>query len=380
MKNLNIILFCLLSTAVYSQTIIQGKIVDDKNNRLLDDVELSIYSLEEDGLVTTAISNQQGQYIAQILEEGSYVIRCIRQAYFDLELFVDIDSENQTLDIKMSRQPGYEFEATIKELFSYSVGKLGKELRNVKIEVYNNTLNKELLVIEDDPDNTFKVNFERGNRYTILLRKKGYFAKRIEVYVDIEDCILCFEGLGTYVSPEIESALTNQNERGSIITDIPMKKIIQDESIVLDNIYYDYNKWNIRKDARPSLEKLVNILRRNPIKIELGSHTDSRGKDDYNLDLSQKRAQSVVDYVVSRGINPSRITAQGYGESKLVNACSDGAECTEEEHQLNRRTEFKVTSFMEESNFDNKSLREIIEQEKISGSRLKESILIFENN
>lgn len=91
---------------------------------------------------------------------------------------------------------------------------------------------------------------------------------------------------------------------------------------------------------------MVKILKDNPtIWIELGSHTDSRGKDAYNLNLSQKRAESAVDYIVSRGIDRNRITARGYGETQLLNRCSNGVECTEEEHQLNRRTEFKIVKY-----------------------------------
>ena len=76
--------------------------------------------------------------------------------------------------------------------------------------------------------------------------------------------------------------------------------------------------------------------------IELGSHTDSRGKADYNLDLSQRRAASAVAYIVSQGIEQDRISAKGYGESTLVNKCKDGVTCTETEHQQNRRTEFLI--------------------------------------
>ena len=380
MKLLNICLFLLLSLTVHSQLILlEGRIVDTISSRTLDEVEVKLYSLDDDGLIATVYTDIKGQFFLPVRTPGLYVVRCMREAYYDKEQFVELSEEDEMIRITMNRLPGYEFEATVKELFSYTSGQLGKELRNIKIEVYNSTTGKELIVTEDDPDNTFRVNFERGNHYTILLRKKGYFAKRIEVYVDVDDCILCFEGLGTYASPEIESALTSLNERGSIISDIPMKKIIQDEAIVLDNIYYDYDKSNIRRDATPALERLVRILRRNPIIIELSSHTDSRGKSDYNMVLSQRRAQSAVDYIVSRGIKSSRITAKGYGESQLVNACADGTQCSEEEHQKNRRTEFKVTAFVEESNFDKLSLKQIIEQEKLMNSRLKESIIIMEN-
>lgn len=122
-----------------------------------------------------------------------------------------------------------------------------------------------------------------------------------------------------------------------------LDKIVIDKAVRLDNIYYDYNKWAIRPDAAVELDKLVALLQNNPqIKIELSSHTDSRGSDKYNQNLSQKRAQSAVDYIVSKGISKDRIKAKGYGESKLLNKCSSGIKCSEEEHQWNRRTEFKV--------------------------------------
>ena len=91
--------------------------------------------------------------------------------------------------------------------------------------------------------------------------------------------------------------------------------------------------------------ELIKILKENPtIEIELGSHTDSRGGDAYNMDLSQRRAAAAVQYIVDIGdINPKRIKARGYGLTRLTNGCKVGVKCTEEEHQLNRRTEFKIT-------------------------------------
>ena len=120
--------------------------------------------------------------------------------------------------------------------------------------------------------------------------------------------------------------------------------MILEKAIVLDNIYYDLNKADIRSDALPELDKLVKILRDNPtIRIELSSHTDSRSSDDYNLILSQQRAQAAVDYLVSQGITPDRLVAKGYGETQLLISNAQ----TEEEHQTNRRTEFKVIEIKE---------------------------------
>jgi outer membrane protein OmpA-like peptidoglycan-associated protein len=123
-----------------------------------------------------------------------------------------------------------------------------------------------------------------------------------------------------------------------------LDKLEVNKSFRVENIYYDLDKWFIREDARPALDNLVEIMKKYPITAELSSHTDSRASQAYNDELSQKRAEAAVRYIVLQGVDPSRIIAKGYGESRLVNGCSDGVICTEEEHQANRRTEFKILS------------------------------------
>lgn len=122
-------------------------------------------------------------------------------------------------------------------------------------------------------------------------------------------------------------------------------KIIQ-----INPIYFDLAKWNIRPDAAKELDKIVKVMQENPtMTIELGSHTDCRSSKSYNLSLSDKRAKSSAAYIVSKGIAKNRIVGKGYGENKLINACAcEGAtisNCSEEEHQANRRTEFLITKF-----------------------------------
>lgn len=113
--------------------------------------------------------------------------------------------------------------------------------------------------------------------------------------------------------------------------------------IKFNQIYFDLDKSDIRKDAKVELEKIVEVLKTYPkIKIEIGSHTDARQDKNYNINLSQKRAESTLNYLVEKGINKDRLTAKGYGESKLVNKCADGVKCTEAEHQYNRRSTFVV--------------------------------------
>jgi outer membrane protein OmpA-like peptidoglycan-associated protein len=116
------------------------------------------------------------------------------------------------------------------------------------------------------------------------------------------------------------------------------------KAISVNPIYFDLGKWNIRPDAATELDKVVTVMNENPtMEIELGSHTDSRGSDKANLALSDKRAKSSAAYIMTKGIARERIKGKGYGESKLLNDCGNNAKCKEEDHQLNRRTEFIIT-------------------------------------
>lgn len=113
----------------------------------------------------------------------------------------------------------------------------------------------------------------------------------------------------------------------------------------INPIYFDLDKSFIREDAATELAKVVRVMKKYPnIKVASGSHTDSRASDSYNIKLSERRAKSSVEWIISKGIDPSRITGKGYGETQLVNKCADGVKCSEAEHQLNRRTEFIIVN------------------------------------
>jgi len=147
---------------------------------------------------------------------------------------------------------------------------------------------------------------------------------------------------------------SEQRRLGPIYVDDPWLKVLklktdvntQKESLtIIESIYYNVGEWNILPAGEKILDKVVQVMKTDPnIRIELSSHTDSRSSDEYNIGLSQKRAKAGVDYIVSRGIAPTRISGKGYGETKLINKCGNGVECTDEEHGKNRRTEFKVIS------------------------------------
>jgi outer membrane protein OmpA-like peptidoglycan-associated protein len=136
------------------------------------------------------------------------------------------------------------------------------------------------------------------------------------------------------------------NKTSTLTVNIPLKRIgcAPDDLgclLELQPIYFDFDRYNIRPDAEIELAKILEAMNKYPqLNINIESHTDSRGNDSYNMALSEKRAQSTLEWLVSQGIDRSRLTAKGYGESQLLNECFNGAECTEEAHQLNRRSMF----------------------------------------
>lgn len=186
-------------------------------------------------------------------------------------------------------------------------------------------------VIEEtftDDNGQFEFKVYSDEDYILIGEKENYFSTRGD-----------FSTIGKELDKsKLVEFVTNVEFEKNLILD----RIVVNKSIVLDNIYYDLDKADIRKDAALELDKLVVILEDNPnISIELSSHTDDRSSVEYNQDLSQRRAESAVSYILSKGIDQSRIRAKGYGESQLIIQNAQ----TEEEHQINRRTEFKVTSY-----------------------------------
>ncbi len=136
---------------------------------------------------------------------------------------------------------------------------------------------------------------------------------------------------------------------GTIDVPLPLKRIDPCPpndlgcKLNLQPIYFDFDKSNIRPDAEIELAKILAAMREYPeLIIHIESHTDSRGNDSYNMSLSERRAQSTLKWLVGKGIDKNRLTAKGYGESQLVNQCSNGVSCTAEEHQLNRRSMFII--------------------------------------
>jgi peptidoglycan-associated lipoprotein len=199
----------------------------------------------------------------------------------------------------------------------------GLPLANSKVEVID-MQNNTKLEFTTDANGNYQTPIDPNTDYSLIASKEKY---------------------STATGDATTKGLTkSETIRRDFILD-PFAPVVNKE-FTLENIYYDLDKYNIRPDAAVELDKIVKLMKEYPnMVIELGSHTDSRANDQYNITLSENRAKSAVAYLVKRGISKDRLTWKGYGETKLVNGCSNDVKCTEDEHQRNRRTTFKVLSY-----------------------------------
>lgn len=187
-----------------------------------------------------------------------------------------------------------------------------------------------------EENGTFRFSLLPEKNYKVIGEKEGFFTLTEEFATDRsrmeKDIALSFE-IDEIIASEEGTGSGNPKDGSATAA-----KVYE-----IGGIYYDYNKSDISPNAQPALDKLAKLLKDNPnVKIEVHSHADSRGSDDYNMNLSNRRAQSVVNYLVKAGVAKANLSSKGFGESQPVNKCIDGVECSEEEHQANRRSEFIV--------------------------------------
>jgi outer membrane protein OmpA-like peptidoglycan-associated protein/tetratricopeptide (TPR) repeat protein len=199
---------------------------------------------------------------------------------------------------------------------------------------------------KQEVQNNISLEVVPNGQYTIKGEMTGYLANTITL-----------EGIDLLKTPVYKIPLTKNDTKipnaYEMLNNKPAfngKTLKTGEVIEIQDIFYDYDKSNIRIDASAGLLRLAEVMLRYPsLEVELSSHTDSRGTSSYNQKLSQNRANEAVTYLISRGIAAKRMSAQGFGETHLTNNCGDGVSCTEEQHQRNRRTEVRVVKFEEEA-------------------------------
>ena len=197
-------------------------------------------------------------------------------------------------------------------------------LEGTLVKVFKSNVLIDSLTTTVGENASFNFPLECNSSYKIVGSKKNYIENSVSFNTTDENKKI----------HEVE-LLLEPDEEFVVIGDRVLLKI--------NTIYFDFDKSDIREDAAVELNKAIEIMKKYPeLIVEFGAHCDSRGPDAYNDKLSTRRANSTVDYMTKRGISAKMLTGKGYGERMLTNQCTNGVKCTEEEHQLNRRTEFVI--------------------------------------
>lgn len=269
---------------------------------------------EKSGRIDSLITNEFGQFAMRLKKGESYHISTSKEDFVlikdgfiltdgitkDTTFFCELPLKPTTLQVRLRV-----VELGTKKIIPYA-----------KTTVTDYVINKESVLFTDD-NGMVTIKVDRNKTYWAHASKKGF----------VDDNI----------------AFNSANENDKVIDlELKLPPIVKGDVFKLENIFYDLNKSSLRPESMLALDKLADFIIKNEVKIELSSHTDARGSDAYNMKLSQARAQSCVDYLISKGVKKSQMIAKGYGETKLINRCKNNVTCPEELHQENRRTEVKI--------------------------------------
>ncbi|MCF8236599.1 MAG: OmpA family protein [Saprospiraceae bacterium] len=283
---------------------------DPNSNELILKVEMADSEIK-------GVTNDEGQFAANV-PPSNYVIAVNADGYFPKQ--VPVEKADFPEEIMVLLEPMGDvvpFRGIVLD------PRYNTPIAGAKVTIQEEGTS-EAVVLYTDQNGEFNYYLPRDRDFDVTIEKDDMKATRKVSTKDMEP--------GSELS--IAFDITDPNGRNPFASG---------NVITLPNIYYNFNDASIRPDAKPDLNGLATILKQFPkLKIELASHTDSRGSSAYNAILSQRRAESALKYLKTQGVAPDRLTAKGYGEDQLKNACGDGVKCSETEHQINRRTEFRI--------------------------------------
>ncbi len=300
--------------------IVAGVIKNKFDDAPIDDVTVQLFSNDE--LIATTVSDVNGLYTFDTECETSYSIRAYKEAHSEANKGFTTSNVNEFKeDFSLLIEP-LDCKQSIVGVVTSKDTRI--PLFNVELVLYHNDDLIEKTYSKIGGVFRFQTEVDCSSSYDIIADATNY----LPTFVDLET---------TQVLDDVHDIAVVMEEFQEYIT-IRNIKMIKTEPI-----YFDLNDSSIGEQAAIELNKVVDVMRNQPnIKIEVNAHTDSRAPDSYNLRLSDDRAKSTIAYIISKGIDPDRISGQGYGETRLLNKCSNGVRCTETEHQANRRTEFII--------------------------------------
>jgi outer membrane protein OmpA-like peptidoglycan-associated protein/tetratricopeptide (TPR) repeat protein len=300
-----------------------GLVYDAKTNDPIEGSKVVMYEVKDER--GNKMTNKDGTFCFSGTPKRVYKFVATKAGYLPNEVTVETDDKPVNVKIPMVKEGGINLEVLVLDK------KTREPIDMANVKLINTATNKEEKQ-QTNPDGKAFYSLEPNATY------------RIEGSKDLPDPEM------KYLTVSTTTSTVGKVPPATIYVTLELEKVKKGVAIKIENIYYDLDKWFIRPDAAKELDKLVKVLQDNPtMEIELSSHTDCRATIKYNATLSAKRAESAVQYIGSRGVSLSRMVAAGYGESRLVNKCAcEGTvvvPCTDEQHQENRRTEFKILKF-----------------------------------
>ncbi|MGB1041418.1 MAG: OmpA family protein, partial [Flavobacteriales bacterium] len=289
---------------------------DKFTKQVLPNTDIAVKNLKGE-IIATGTTNNYGVLVFKGIKPDNYTIDGLLH-----EVALDPSSASKSEFIKsqtLQKEVIYSNEEFILE-GNAVVCNTTEGIRGVKVKLQNKSEGIQKSTMTDN-SGKYIFHVKQNKTYTLSGKKDKYFSQ-VET---------------------INTSDFNRNTTLFVKLEICMEKVDCGDALNLNDIQYDLDKFNLRNDAKAELDRLVLFMKDYPaLTVKLSSHTDSRGSDSYNMTLSQQRADAAVDYMVSQGISRSKISGKGYGETKLLNRCSNGSKCSEAEHQINRRTEMKV--------------------------------------
>ena len=315
-----------------SNKFISGVVKDTNNQKLLPGA--TVVLLDGNVLQSVVASKEDATFSFDHAYDDSYTIVVSSNGYADKE--IELNSLNDLginpIDVAMNQSDNDSMLADVNNDSNQFISGVVKDTNNQKLLPgatvvlldENGTILQSVTANKDDASFSFDHPYEED--YKIVVSSNGYADKEIQLI-----------SLNNSGDEPIEVAMNLSSDDSIIVSG--------SNSIKINTIYFNFDKFNIRPDAEHELDRIVNIMNEYPeMKINVGSHTDTRGKNSYNIKLSNKRANSTIQYLVNKGVSYDRVSGNGFGEEQLAENCFDEKSCTEFQHQLNRRSQFNFTN------------------------------------
>ncbi len=296
-----------------------GTVVDAKTKKEVEDVNIVIVSSQGD--TAKGKTNLKGDFCFNLTPNANYKIEASKDGYGSFETNLEVQSaKNENKIISLEPRGGIDLIVDVAQ-------KDGSKLEGATVFVIDKQTGE---TVEQKTDSVGKTKFD-------LYSNKDYDLK-------VTKPLTTKEGAFDKFVKTISTVGLTQGQKLSENVTLTYAEILA--SFDLPNIYFEYSSWDLNTSAKKELDKVAAVMRANPeLEVEMSSYTDSRGKAKYNYMLSAFRANACVEYLAKQGVDKTHLIAIGFGEEKLKNSCTDKVECSDAEHAVNRRTEFKVVKF-----------------------------------